>query len=106
MFNCERLTVTEWQRERGTTKKQRRRSWQSGTSKNHPEKYPGEERLRGAWFLCGLVLWTFGVFSCLALTLYFLRKEGRSRAETQAKTPTPIVILRPACLRDLLRFGG
>ena len=57
VFNLERLTVKEWQRERGTTKKRRRRSWRSGTSKNHPKKYPGEERLRGAWDLSG---WYFG----------------------------------------------
>ena len=42
VFNLERLTVKEWQRERGTTKKRRRRCWRSGTSKNHPEEYPGE----------------------------------------------------------------
>ena len=93
MFNRERLTVTEWQRERGTTKKQRRRSWQSGTSKNHPEKYPGEERLRGAWFLCGLVLWTIGVFSCRALTLIFYgKREGLpSRNPRLRPPPAPVI---------------
>ena len=66
-----RLTVKEWQRERGASKKRRRRCWRSEASKNHPEEYPGAERLRGACLLCGLVLWTIGCFPCRALTLIF-----------------------------------
>ena len=89
VFNLERLTVKEWQRERGTTKKRRRRSWRSGTGKNHPRKYLGEERLRGAWFLCGLVLWTIGCFPCRALYPYFIRKDGGiAEQKPLAKTPT------------------
>ena len=40
VFKFERLTVTEWQRERGTTKKRRRRSRRSETSKSHPKEHP------------------------------------------------------------------
>ena len=71
VLNCERLAVTEWQRERGTTKKRRRRCWRSGTSRNHPEEYPGEERLRGACLLRGLVLWTVGCFLAVPIYLIF-----------------------------------
>ena len=89
MFNLERLTVKELQRERGTTKKQRKRSWRSGTSKSHPKKYP-EWREAERRVVC--VVWYFGplVFSCRALYPYFLEKGKDCRAETQAKTPTPI----------------
>ena len=34
---CERLTVEEWQRERGTTKERKRRCRRSETSKSHPK---------------------------------------------------------------------
>ena len=92
MFKFERLTVTEWQWERGTTKKRRRRSRRSGTSKNHPKGYPGDERLRGAWALSGLVLWTFGIFLPCPYP-YFLRKEGGiAERRPQAKTPPSPVI--------------
>ena len=89
MFNLERLAVKKWQRERGTTKKKRRKRWRSGTSKSHPKKYPEWREAKGRVVLSGLVLWTFGVFSCRALTLYFLRKEGGiAEQKPQAKTPT------------------
>ena len=89
MFKRERLTVKEWQRERGASKKRRRRCWRSEASKNHPEEYPGAERLRGACLLRGLVLWTIGCFSLPCPYHYFLRKEGgKVEQEPQAKTPT------------------
>ena len=54
MFNLERLAVKKWQRERGTTKKKRRRSWRSGTSKSHPKKHPKSREAKRR------VVWAFG----------------------------------------------
>ena len=62
VFKFERLTVTEWQRERGTTKKRRRRSRRSETSKSHHKKYPewreAKRRVGFEWFGT-LDLWCF-----------------------------------------------
>ena len=82
VFYLERLTVNECQRERGTTKKQRKRSWRSGTSKSHPKKYPewreAKRRVGFVWFGT-LDLWCF-----LAVPLpLFSTERGRDcRAET------------------------
>ena len=47
------------------------------------------------------------VFSCRALYLYFsTEREKDCRAETQAKTPTPIAILRPCMPKGLAKVGG
>ena len=88
VFNLERLTVKEWQRERGTTKKQMKRSWRSGTSKSHPKKYP-EWREAERRVVC--VVWYFGplVFSCRALYPYFLQKKGRIAERRPRLRPPP-----------------
>ena len=93
VFNWERLTVTEWQQKRRTTKKRRKKSWRSGTSKSHPKKYPEWIETKRRVVLCGLVLWTFGVFSCLALALIFDGKmEGLpSRNPRLRPPPTPFI---------------
>ena len=93
VFNLERLTVKEWQRKRGTTKKRRKWSWRSGTSKSHPKKYPEWREAKRRVVLCGLVLWTFGVFSCRALHLIFYgKREGLpSRNPRLRPPPTPVI---------------
>ena len=77
MFNFERLTVKEWQRERGTTKKRRRRSRRSETSKSHPKKYTewreAKRRVGFVWFGT-LYLWCF---LAVPFTLIFYgKREG------------------------------
>ena len=86
MFKLGRLTVKEWQRERGASKKRRTMCWRSGASKNHPGECPGaERRVFVAWFGT-LDHW---VFSLPCPYPYFLRKEGEKvEQEPQAKTPT------------------
>ena len=93
MFNLERLAVKKWQLERGTTKKKRRKPWRSGTSKSHPKKYPERREAKRRVVLCGLVLWTVGVFSCRALTLIFYgKREGLpSRTPRRRPPPTPVI---------------
>ena len=59
VFKWRLLAVTKWQRERGTTKKRRRSCWRSVTSKSHPKKHPGAEKIRGVWDYSG---WYFGPF--------------------------------------------
>ena len=87
VFNCERLTVKEWQRKRGTIKKRRKRSWRSGTSKSHPKKYPewreAKRRVGFEW----LVLWTIGRFLAVPFTLFSTEKGMDCRAETTDEDP-------------------
>ena len=79
---AERLTVTEWQRERGTTKKQRKRSRRSGTSKIHHKKYlewrEAKRRVGFAWFVT-LDLWCF---LAVPLPLFSTERWRDCRAET------------------------
>ena len=84
----ERLTVTEWQRERGAIKKRRRRCLRSETSKSHHKQHQecreAKRRVGFVW----LVLWTIGVFLPCPLPLFSTERGKDCRAETQAKTPT------------------
>ena len=106
LFKFERLTVTEWQLERGTTKKRRRRSLRSEISKNHPKQHPkcreAKRRVGFVW----LVLWTIGVFLPCPLPLFCAERGEVCRAETQAKTPPPIVILIPRLPKGVAKIGG
>ena len=93
VFYLERLTVKEWQRKRGTTKKKRRKRCRSGTSMSHPKKYPERREAKRRAVLCGLVLWTLGVFSCRALTLIFYgKREGLPSRNPRLRPPsTPVI---------------
>ena len=106
MFKFERLTVTEWQRERGTTKKRRKMSRRSQTSKSHRKQHPecreAKRRVGFVW----LVLWTVGVFLPCPLPLFSTERVEDCRAETQAKTPTPIAILRPSLPNGVAKVRG
>ena len=82
MFKFERLTFTEWQRERGTTKKRKRRSRRSETSKIHPKKYPEwrrAKRLVGFEWFGTLDLWCF---LAVPLPLFSTERGSDCRAET------------------------
>ena len=87
------MAVEKWQRERGTTKKKRRKRWRSGTSKSHPKKYLERRDAKRRAVLCGLVLWTFGVFSCRALTIIFYgKREGLPSGNPRLRPlPTPVI---------------
>ena len=94
VFNCERLTVTEWQREHGTTKKRRRRSRRSGTSKNHPKKYPEwREAKRRVVSVCGWYFGPLGVFLAVQFTFIFYgKREGLPRRNPRRRPPpTPVI---------------
>ena len=74
VFNLERLTVKEWQRRRGTTKKRRKKSWRSGTSKSHHKKYP-EWREAERRVVC--VVWYFGPLVCFLAVPFTLFSTAR-----------------------------
>ena len=106
LFKFERLTGTEWQQERGTTKMRRRRCRRSETSKSHPKWHPecreAKRRVGFVW----LVLWTVGVFLQCPLHLFSTERGEDCRAETQAKTPTHTAILRPCLPKGFTKVGG
>ena len=87
MENLGRLTVKEWQRERGASKKRRTRCWRSVASKNHPEEYPGAERLRGACLLRGWYFGPLGVFLAVPLPLFSEERGRDCRAATPGEDP-------------------
>ena len=92
MFNLERLTVKEWQREHGTTKSDEGGVRRAGLARATPSSTRRAERLRGAWFGCLLVLQTLVLFLPCPYPLFSTERGEDCRAETQAKTPTTIAI--------------
>ena len=77
MLNCERLAVTELQRERGTTKKRRRRCLLSETGKSHLKKHPKSREAKRR-VVCVLVgtsdLWCF--LAVPFTIIFYGKREG------------------------------
>ena len=83
------MAVKKWQRERGTTKKKRRKRWRSGTSKSHPKKYPEwrEAKRRVVWVLVGTS--DFGVFLAVPLPFIFYGKREGAERRPRLRHPPP-----------------
>ena len=93
LFKFERLTVTDWQRERGTTKKRRRRCRWSETSKSHPKKHPKSREAKRR-VVCVLVgtsdLWCFLAVP-FTIIFYGKREVFPSRNHRRRPPPTPVI---------------
>ena len=85
-FKFERLTVTEWQRERGGV-------GEAAQARTTPRSTQSGERLRVAWFLCGWCFGPLGVFLAVPFTFIFYgKREGLPRRNPRRRPPpTPVI---------------